>query len=139
MKRIHIPTTPFLRAISLVGFVAMTAQLLFLAEPGFAVRIVEQTWDKAVHMVFFATMAFLLWVATAKRWPLIVWLTVVFIGAADESLQAYTPGRTSDFNDWLADGLGAAAVLIIAQRITATGESAGRVASTSGDESCVES
>jgi VanZ family protein len=120
--KLDVAATPALRALCLLGFLGMAAQLLLLAEPNFAVKIVENTWDKAVHFLFFGTMAFLLWVATAKRWPLAVWLTVAFIGAADETLQAYTPGRTSDIHDWLADGLGAAAALLIVQLTTKTGD-----------------
>ena len=115
---VDIPTTPALRAACLAGFLAMTAQLLVLAEPNFAVRIVNATWDKAIHFLFFGTMAFLLWIATAKRWPLAVWLAVAFIGFADETLQASTPGRSADFDDWLADGFGAAAVLMVSQRVS---------------------
>jgi VanZ family protein len=119
--RLEVPATPALRVLCLLGFLGMTAQLLLLAEPKFAIEIVDRTWDKAVHFLFFGTMAFLLWIALAKRWPLAVWLTVAVIGAADETLQAYTPGRTSDVNDWLADSIGAAAALLVAQRVTQTG------------------
>jgi VanZ family protein len=117
-RTIHIPTTPTLRTICLVGFLAMTVQLLLLAEPNFAVRLVAATWDKSIHFLFFGTMAFLLWVVTAKRWPLAVWLAIAFIGFADETLQASTPGRSADFDDWLADGFGAAAALIVSQRVS---------------------
>ena len=120
-RTIDITPTPALRAACLVGFLAMTAQLLLLAEPNFAVQIVDATWDKAVHFLFFGTMAFLLWIVTAKRWPLAVWLAVAFIGFADETLQATTPGRTADFDDWIADGFGAAAVLIVSQRVSPAG------------------
>lgn len=115
---VDIPATPALRTACLVGFIAMIAQLLLLAEPNFAVRIVNATGDKVVHMLFFGTMAFLLWIVTAKRWPLAVWLAIAFIAFADETLQATTPGRTADFADWLADGFGAAAVLIVSQRVS---------------------
>jgi VanZ family protein len=124
-RTLDITPTPGLRTACLVGFLAMTAQLLLLAEPNFAVRIVEATWDKAVHFTFFGTMAFLLWIATGKRWPLAVWMTIAFIGFADETLQATTPGRTSDFHDWIADGFGAAAALIVSQRVS---PAAGRLA-----------
>ena len=115
---IDIAPKPALRTACLVGFLAMVAQLLLLAEPNFAVRIVSLTWDKAVHFLFFGTMAFLLWIVTAKRWPLAVWLAVAFIGFADETLQASTPGRTADFDDWIADGFGAAAALIVSHRVS---------------------
>ena len=123
---IGIPTTPALRTVCLIGFLAMTAQLLLLAEPNFAVRLVTATWDKGIHFLFFGTMAFLLWIVTAKRWPLAVWLAVAFIGFADETLQASTPGRSADFDDWLADGFGAAAALLVSQRVSpAAGAAAG--------------
>lgn len=116
-----LSATPALRAWCFIGFLAMVAQLLFLAEPGFAAKIVNATWDKAVHFIAFGTLAVLLWVTTAKRWLLAVWLAVALIGAADELLQADTPGRVSDFHDWLADGFGAAAALFIAQRVCIVG------------------
>jgi VanZ family protein len=125
-RSIDITPTPALRAACLAGFLAMAAQILLLAEPNFAVRIVDATWDKAVHFTFFGTMAFLLWVATGKRWPLAVWLTIAFIGFADETLQATTPGRDSDFHDWIADGLGAAAALIVSQRFSPAAGRLGR-------------
>ena len=115
--KLDISTTPALRTICLIGFLGMTAQLLVFYEPNFAIQIVEATWDKAVHLLYFGTMAFLLWIVTDRRWPLAVCLAVSFIGAADETLQAYTPGRSSDVDDWIADTLGAAAALIIVQRL----------------------
>jgi hypothetical protein len=110
-------TTPGIRALCLIGFFAMTAQLLFLVEPQFANRILSVIWDKGVHAAYFAVMAFLLWVAGAGRWTLAVWIAVALIGAADEIHQAFTPGRVCDFYDWLADALGAAAALIVVRRI----------------------
>jgi VanZ family protein len=120
--KVDVPAPTGLRLLCFAAVLAMTAQLLFLAEPPFASKVVQILWDKTVHFLFFGTMAFFLWIATAKRWPLAIWLTVAFIGAADETAQAYTPGRNSDFNDWLADGLGAAAALLIAQRTVKTGD-----------------
>jgi len=115
--KLDISATLALRAICLIGFLGMTAQLLLLWEPNFAVEIVAATWDKAIHGLYFGTMAFLLWITTGKRWPLAVFIIVSFIGAADETLQAYTPGRSSEVDDWVADSLGAAAALILVQRI----------------------
>jgi VanZ family protein len=135
--KVHITATPALRALCIIGFLAMTSQLLLLAEPSFAVQIVDATWDKAIHFLYFGTMAFLLWVATGKRWPLAVWLAVAFIGAADETLQLYTPGRTSDVNDWIADSLGAAAALLVARVISPLSIAA--LAPSAGDEPCAES
>ena len=40
---------PAVRALCFVLVAAAATQLLFLDEPAFAERIVEATWDKAVH------------------------------------------------------------------------------------------
>jgi VanZ family protein len=117
VNRIEFPTTPGLRAFCMLAALAMIAQLFFLVEPPFADRIVQLMWDKTVHFLFFGTIAFFLWIATAKRWPLAIWIVVLAIGAIDETRQAYEPGRNSDINDWLADGFGAAAALLVAQKI----------------------
>jgi VanZ family protein len=135
--KVDITATPALRALCAIGFLGMTAQLLLLAEPGFAVQIVDATWDKAIHFLYFGTMAFLLWIATGKRWAIWVWLVVVLIGAADETLQAFTPGRTCDVEDWLADSIGAASGLLLAWRVIPAYIAA--LAPTTGDEPCAES
>ena len=139
--KLQVDSTPAFRAVCFAGFVTMTVQLLFLAEPNFALKIVDATWDKAVHFCYFGTMAFLLWVATGKRYPLAVWIVIAAIGATDEWLQAYTPGRTSDFYDWLADALGAAGALLFARYVVSPtrATTAARFPSSPGDEPCVES
>ena len=114
---LQFPTTPALRAFCMVAALAMLAQLFFLVEPPFADRIIQVLWDKTVHFLFFGTIAFFLWIATAKRWPLAIWVLVALVGAIDETRQYYIPGRNADVNDWLADGFGAAAALMVAQRI----------------------
>jgi VanZ family protein len=101
----------------MVAALAMIVQLFFLAEPPFADHIVQLMWDKTVHFLFFGVIAFFLWIATAKRWPLFIWVVVLLVGAIDETRQYYTPGRHADVNDWLADGFGAAAALMVAQRV----------------------
>ena len=115
---IEIEPSPALRVLCAVAVAAMAAQLLVLAEPAFAVRVVELTWDKAIHFAFFGAVAFFLWIATDKRWPLAIWATVVLIGAIDETHQQVVPGRTADLNDLLADGFGAAAALMVMKRVS---------------------
>ena len=124
MSRIEFPTSPPLRAFCMVAALAMVTQLFFLVEPPFADRIVQLMWDKTVHFLFFGTIAFFLWIATAKRWPLAIWILVAVVGALDETHQAFVPGRNSDFRDWLADGFGAAAALLIATRVESRGQAA---------------
>lgn len=117
---IELRITRTARILCGVAAAAVIGQLLFLAEPAFAQQLVEATWDKGVHIVVFGGIAFLAWVAAGGRWPFHVWLFIVLIGAIDETRQIYTPGRTADLNDLLADGFGAAAAMIVAQAIALT-------------------
>jgi VanZ family protein len=121
MKKIDIPAPPWLRALCLLAAAAMVAQLFVLAQPQFAGAIVRVFWDKTVHFVYFGVMAFFLWIAAEKRWTVAVWATVLLIGALDELRQAGEPGRFSDINDFLANGFGAAAALIVGKRIKSGG------------------
>ena len=123
--RIRLEPTRALRALCLLAFVAMAVQVLFLIEPEFAERIRDVMWDKSIHFLYFGTMAFLLWIGVKKRAPLAVWAVVALIGAVDEIHQAYVPGRTSDINDWLADGFGAAVALVVSTRIVSLSKDGG--------------
>jgi VanZ family protein len=70
-------------------------------------------WDKALHAIEYAGLAFLLGRAFAGEGfgrvasiALAVLLTCAY-GASDEWHQLFTPGRDSDLFDWAADTLGA--------------------------------
>ena len=130
---IAIRATPALRVSCAIAAAVMAIQVVFLAEPHFAAAIVNATWDKAVHFTYFGTMCFFLWIACGRRWELAVWAAILFIGAADETHQAFVPGRDPDIRDWLADGLGAATALILMQRAWLS-----RLA-FNGERSCAES
>ncbi len=106
---------PFVRALCLVAVVAVAAQLCLMPEPAFAERIVEATWDKAVHATVYGGIAFLLWVAFNGRGIHLIWALVALVGAVDETVQIFTPGRDPDLHDFYADALGAMAVLLVLQ------------------------
>jgi VanZ family protein len=71
-----------------------------------------------ISFIFFGVVALLLWMTTEKRWPLAIWSVVAMIGVIDETHQAFVPGPTSDVNDRLADGFGAATTLMAARKAT---------------------
>ena len=138
--RLHIEATPALRW--LCGFCAlmMVVQVWFITPPGYAPKLEELMWDKTVHFCYFGTMAFLAWVAAGKRGPLWIWLAVSAIGAIDETLQAYTPGRDSDVHDWLADTLGSGLAMLISHfLLTSRARVPVPAAADTGDDPCVES
>jgi VanZ family protein len=138
--RLHIEATPALRW--LCGFTAamMVVQVWLITPPGYAPKLEELMWDKTVHFCYFGTMAFLAWVAAGKRGPLWIWLAVSAIGAVDEILQAYTPGRDSDVHDWYADTLGSGLAMLISHfLLTSRRRAALPAAAATGDDPCVES
>jgi VanZ family protein len=73
-------------------------------------------WDKLVHLLVYAVMGVLFLVPlaegrlsllTMRRAVMAVVLTTLY-GVFDEVHQAFTPGRSPDMRDLLADSLGAA-------------------------------
>ena len=112
--KIVLPTTPALRALCLFAFVFTTLFVLFHEPPG---NGVAEIWDKAKHFVVYGGMAFMLWLALGKRHAVLAFVMVCAVGAADEAMQYYTPGRQADVWDWMTDGLGAGVCLVVARRL----------------------
>lgn len=68
-------------------------------------------FDKLAHFSVFGLMATLvLRQVGIRRWWLALLLVSAF-GASDEIHQSFTPGRSADFRDWVADTLGAATAI----------------------------
>jgi VanZ family protein len=77
------------------------------ATPGFI-----PSFDKLAHFCVYGLMATLLFrlIPPASRnglSALVVILAVSLFGLSDEIHQAFTPGRSVEFADWVADTLGA--------------------------------
>lgn len=68
--------------------------------------------DKVVHAGIYAVLAGLWTLALGPRWAL-CWLLATGFGAVDEVHQGFVPGRSRDVLDLLADGVGAAAMLVV--------------------------
>lgn len=82
-----------------------------IATPGFSFSV-----DKLAHVgVFGALATSLIRLRTfyRKGWKgvLQVWLLIAVYGALDEYRQSFTPGRSVELDDWLADVLGATLAL----------------------------
>jgi VanZ family protein len=69
--------------------------------------------DKLVHMTIYALFGALAARAALRselgRWAFLLYLTCVAYGLFDEWYQQFTPGRSSDLLDALADAIGAGA------------------------------
>jgi VanZ family protein len=86
-----------------------------LATPGFSFSP-----DKLAHFAVFgalATSVIRLERFRKMGWKggLGVWVLVAVYGGLDEFRQSFTPGRSVEFDDWLADALGAAVAVILYQ------------------------
>ena len=74
---------------------------------------VPDGWDKVAHFALFGVITALLWRGTAGRAPLAVLGAVVSFAALDELHQAFMPGRTAEFADFITDAAAAAAVCAV--------------------------
>ncbi|MBC8012213.1 MAG: VanZ family protein [Burkholderiales bacterium] len=63
--------------------------------------------DKLVHFSVFGLLATLVARAPGMRHAWVAVLAVSLFGISDEFRQSLTPGRSVEFNDWLADTAGA--------------------------------
>jgi VanZ family protein len=89
--------------------------LIFFASSVPAGEINIQIWDKLLHATVYAGLGvFFLLPATNGRWSNVNgWTVAVAVvlatvyGASDEFHQIFTPGRTPDVRDLLADSIGA--------------------------------
>jgi VanZ family protein len=71
--------------------------------------------DKLIHFLVFGLISIL--VVRLKnpvtwKWAVISFLLVSAFGALDEFRQSFTPGRAVEFEDWVADTLGAAVAVV---------------------------
>ncbi len=64
--------------------------------------------DKVVHFSVFGLLATLVARAPGVRAAWVAALGVSLFGASDEIRQSFTPGRSMEFADWVADTAGAA-------------------------------
>jgi VanZ family protein len=83
----------------------MLALFIGGAQP-FAVGLFAEPWDKVAHAGFFCLLALLMSRFVGLHIALVIAMAL-FIGAADEIIQAFLPGRVAGLDDWLADVTGA--------------------------------
>lgn len=96
------------RALRIVASILVIMMLVAIFLGGslpFFAGLIPTPWDKLLHVIFFFLLSILLvrFVSLPVIW---VVLFALLIGAADELHQLWLPGRSADWDDWLADGLG---------------------------------
>lgn len=68
--------------------------------------------DKLQHAVSFGVLVLLGTRGGYRIWPMLA-LGLLALGAAIEVLQGFTPTRTAEFGDWLADAAGIAVGFLV--------------------------
>jgi VanZ family protein len=88
-------------ALAVAGLVVAASSRSVVAMPAI------NNFDKVVHFSVYGLIGTLVLRALGgKRWGLAVVIVSLF-GMSDEIHQYFTPGRSMDFADWVADTLGA--------------------------------
>jgi len=91
-----------IRVTASVLFILMVILLYWFAEQPAAVGLVPPPFDKVVHALLGAGMAFMLWLILDCKVP---WLNiglVALLSGFEEWHQSFLPGRVPDFYDFLA-------------------------------------
>ncbi len=88
----------------------LVVQILSLGSLPFELR---EPFDKVFHVLAFAALALMLWIASDGRRPVLLLGGLLALGLADEARQAFIPERSAQFLDFVADAAGAAAACAI--------------------------
>jgi VanZ family protein len=88
------------RRLALVAVGLVVVQLLLLEHPGYAGHIIDSAPSKLLYFAFFGAVAFLIWLLTEVRWPLIAWAAVLLVSAIDETQQTQFPSRSASMADF---------------------------------------
>jgi hypothetical protein len=98
----------------LLLLIALVSTMLYLgSRPGIGVIFPYLPWDKLVHAIAYGGYAILGWVVMAGRSLPGPVLLAGAIGLLDEWVQYYSPGRTADVRDILADLVGAMLAVLV--------------------------
>jgi len=95
----------------------LVVNLLYHGQQPYAVGLVRPPFDKVLHLVLFASVGTLLWIAAGARHILMVIVLAVMLGLLDEIMQSFNPGRSADWTDLLADTIGAGLGVLLCRRL----------------------
>jgi VanZ family protein len=94
------------QAITIMTAMAVLALALSPAPP----RALDSGWDKANHVLAFATLGMMANLAWSSAWR---WVALLGYGALIEVLQGWTPTRQASWTDVGADALGLALAAVL--------------------------
>jgi len=106
-----------MRLVAALCLALLIGNLFYHGQQPYAVNLIRPPIDKLVHLVLFASIATLLWIAAGARRVLIVLGLAVFLGMLDESIQWFSPGRSAEWLDLLADAIGACLGVLFCRQV----------------------
>lgn len=117
-------TAPEHRALWRALLALLLAVITWLALSPAPPKTVDTGWDKANHLLAFASLAFTavwaLW-QRPRQWGWLV-LALLAYGVFIEIAQSFLPPREADWHDVVADGVGIALGLLAAWPVTWLGD-----------------
>jgi hypothetical protein len=99
------------------GLAAVAVVQILLLQPALGTRLVASGTGMLAVCVLFGMGAFIAWLMTGVRWPLLAWATAVLIVAIDQNMQTQNGDR--DAFGAFADGAAVPAPLLSAHGSTA--------------------
>jgi hypothetical protein len=107
-----------MRLVAALCLALLLGNLFYHGQQPYAVNLIRPPIDKLAHLVLFASIATLLWIAAGARRVLIVLGIAVLLGMLDESIQWFSSGRSAEWLDLAADGIGACLGVLFCRQIT---------------------
>ncbi|QSI34496.1 VanZ family protein [Variovorax sp. RKNM96] len=107
---------PQIGRVSRIAFGICVVAVLVLSLAPATAPIPSTGWDKTNHLLAFATLAFLGHRAYPGRTAAVLWGLLAY-GGLIEVLQAFTPDRSAECADLLADGAGVLFGEMLARRM----------------------
>lgn len=99
----RLTENPLFRLACLAAALFSIVELFWLGAKPIAVNLISPPWDKLAHIATYLTISLLLWFSAGLTRRFGVVLAVVCIALADESRQAWLPGRHADWQDLAAN------------------------------------
>lgn len=106
-----------MRLLAATVLAILVVNLLYHGQQSYAVGLVRPPLDKVLHLVLFASVGALLWIAAGARRIFMVVLMAMMLGLLDEIMQSFNPGRSADWLDLIADTIGAGLGVLICRRL----------------------
>ena len=115
--------TERIRLYSLLLLLSLVTMMLFIgSRPGVEVIVPNPPWDKLAHLIAYGGFATLAWIFLGGRSTLGPLAVAGLIGCMDETMQYYSPGRSADFRDIIADLSGALLAVLVLRSLQAAAQ-----------------